>query len=173
MSSNSFKPIERDTAVTNTEQNIINTLRHCPDQPNQLANDEISVSILLEPIARRSALSTRDTNAAFGEGEVDIFFEECLHEGDDNDNPAPANQVSFKDLEAFIVEIKERFNCAHKKEKNIIIQRDPDRLWPVLFRQTLNVREHDIKVRFAGAGAADCGGLYIHSRNFSIFLDKK
>ena len=173
MSSNSFKPIERDTAVTNTEQNIINTLRHCPDQPNQLANDEISVSILIEPIARRSALSTRDTNAAFGEGEVDIFFEECLHEGDDNDNPAPANQVSFKDLEAFIVEIKERFNCAHKKEKNIIIQRDPDRLWPVLFRQILNVREHDIKVRFAGAGAADCGGLYIHSRNFSIFLDKK
>ena len=157
-SSNSFKPFERDTAVTNTDQDIINTLRHCPDQSNQSANDEISVSILLETIARRSALSTRDTNAAFGEDEVHRFFEECLHEVDGNDNPAPANQVSFKDLEAFIVEIKESFNCAPKKEKNIIIQGDLDRFWPVLFRQTLNVREHDIKVRFAGETAADYGG---------------
>ena len=31
-------------------------------------------------------------------------------------------------------------------------------MWPVLFRQTLNVKEHDIKVRFAGEAAADCGG---------------
>ena len=157
-SSNSFKPFERDTAVTNTDQDIINTLRHCPDQSNQSANDEISVSTLLEPITRRSTLSTRDTNAAFDEDEVDRFFEECLHEVDDNDNPAPANQVSFKYLEVFILEIKESFNCAPKKEKNIIIQRDPDRFWPVLFRQTLNVREYDIKVRFAGEAAADYGG---------------
>ena len=121
MSSNSFKPIERDTPVTNTEQNISNTLRHCPDQSNQSANDEITVSTLLEPITRRSVLSASDTNAAFGEDEGDRFFEECLHKGDDDDNHAPANQVSFKELEAFIVEIKERFNCAPKKEKSIII----------------------------------------------------
>ena len=121
MSSNSFKPIERDTPVTNTEQNISNTLRHCPDQSNQSANDEITVSTLLEPITRRSVLSASDTNAAFGEDEADRFFEECLHNGDDDDNHAPANQVSFKELEAFIVEIKERFNCAPKKEKSIII----------------------------------------------------
>ena len=103
-------------------------------------------------------MSTRDTNAAFGEDEVDRFFEECLHESDDDDNKLPANQVFFKDLESFIVEIKERFNCASKKEKSIIIQRDPDKFWSVLFRQTLNVREHDIKVRFAEEAAADCGG---------------
>ena len=115
-SSNSFKPFERDTAVTNTDQDIINTLRHCPDQSNQSANDEISVSTLLEPITRRSTLSTRDTSAAFGEDEVDRFFEVCLHEGDDDENHAPANQVTFKDLEAFIVEIKKRFNCAPKKK---------------------------------------------------------
>ena len=99
MSSNSFKPIERDTPVTNTEQNISNTLRHWPGLSNQSANDEISVRTLLEPITRRSALSTRDTNAAFGEDEVDRFFEECLHESDDDDNKLPANQVFFKDLE--------------------------------------------------------------------------
>ena len=121
MSSNSFKPIERDTPVTNTEQNISNTLRHCPDQSNQSANDEITVSTLLEPITRRSVLSASDTNAAFGEDEADRFFEECLHKGDDDDNHAPANQVSFTEIEAFIVEIKERFNCAPKKEKSIII----------------------------------------------------
>ena len=105
MSSNSFKPIERDTPVTNTEQNISNTLRHCPDQSNQSANDEISVNTLLEPTTRRSTLSTRDTSAALGEGEGDRFFEECLYEGDDDDNQTPVNQVSFKGREAFIVEI--------------------------------------------------------------------
>ena len=89
---------------------------------------------------------------------MDRFFKECLHEGDDNDIQAPANQVSLKDLEAFILEIKERFYCAPKKEKGIIIQRDPDRFWSVLLKQTLNVREHDIKVRLAGEAAADCGG---------------
>ena len=129
-----------------------------PNQPNQSANDEIPVSTLLEPITRRSALSASDTNAAFGEDEVNKFFEECLHKGDDDDNHAPADQVSFKDPEAFIVEIKERFDCAPKKEKNIIIQQDPDTFWPVLFTQTLNVKEHDIKVRFAGEAATDCGG---------------
>ena len=101
---------------------------------------------------------TRDTSAAFDEDEVDRFFEERLNEGEDDDSQAPRNQVSFKDLEAFIVQIKERFNCTPKKEKSIIIQRDPDIFWSVLFRQTLNVREHDIKVRFAGKAAADCGG---------------
>lgn len=60
----------------------------------------------------------RDTSAAFGEDEVDRFFEECLHEGDDDGNQAPTNQVSFKDLEAFIEEIKERFNCVPKTEKS-------------------------------------------------------
>lgn len=105
MSSNSFKPIERDTPVTNTEQNIRNTPRHCPDQSNQSANDEISVSTLLEPTTGRSILSTRDTSAALGEGEGDRFFEECLYEGDDDDNQTPVNQVSFKGREAFIVEI--------------------------------------------------------------------
>ena len=43
-------------------------------------------------------------------------------------------------------------------KKSIIIQRDPDRFWSFLFRQTLNVREHDINVRFAREAAADCGG---------------
>ena len=121
MSSNSFKPIERDTPVTNTEQSISNTLRYCHDQSNQSANDEISVSTLLEPITGRSALFIRHTNAAFGEDEVDRFFEECLQEGYDDDNHASANQVSFKDLEEFLVGIKERFNCASKKQKTLII----------------------------------------------------
>ena len=103
MSSNSFQPIERDTPVTNTEQNISNSLRYCPDQSNQSASDEISVSTLPEPITRQSVLFTKETNTAFGEDEVDRFFEECLHKGDDSHSHAPANQVSFKDLEAFIV----------------------------------------------------------------------
>ena len=94
-------------------------------------------------------MSTRDTSAAFGEDEVDRFFKECLHEGDDDDNQAPANQVPFKDLIGFILEIKERFYCAPKKEKGMIIQRDPDRFWSILLKQTLNIKEHDIKVRFA------------------------
>ena len=106
MSSNSFKPIERDAPVTNTEQSISNTLRYCHDQSNQSANDEISVSTLLEPITRCSALFVRDTNAALGY---------------DDDNHAFANQVSFKDLEEFLVEIKERFICASKKQKTLII----------------------------------------------------
>ena len=123
LSSNSFKPTDRYTPVTNAEKNISNTLRHCPDQSNQSTNYEISVRKLLELITRHSTLSKRDTSASYGEDEVDRFFEECLHEGDEDDDQAPENQVSFKDLEAFIVEIKERFNCAPKKENSITINK--------------------------------------------------
>ena len=123
MSSNSFKPTDRYTPVTNAEKNISNTLRHCPGQSDQSTNYEISVSTLVELITRHSTLSKRDTSASYGEDEVDRFFEECLHEGDEDDDQAPENQVSFKDLEAFIVEIKKRFNCAPKKENSITINK--------------------------------------------------
>ena len=108
MSPNSFKPTDRYTPVTNAEKNISNTLRHCPDQSNQSTNDEISVSTLVELITRHSTLSKRDTSASYGEDEVDRFFEECLHEGDDDDNQAPANQVSFKDLKDLIALLKKK-----------------------------------------------------------------
>lgn len=87
----------------------------------------------------------RDTIVAFVEDKVDRFFEAGLHEDDDDHNEAPVNQASFKYLEAFIEEIKERFNRTCKKDKSIIIQRDPERFWSVLLRQILNVKEHDIR----------------------------
>lgn len=83
---------------------------------------------MLESITRHGVLSTRNASVAFGEYELDRFLEACLHEDDDDDNLAPVNQVSFKDLEMFIGDIKKRFNCAPKKEKSIIIQEGLDRL---------------------------------------------
>ena len=77
----------------------------------------------------------KDTIVAFVEDKVDRY----------DHNEAPVNQASFKYLEAFIEEIKERFNRTYKKDKSIIIQRDPERFWSVLLRQILNAKEHDIR----------------------------
>lgn len=73
MISHSFNPMERDTSVPNVEESISNTLWHCPDQFDDLAN-KTSVSTLLEPITRHSTLSVRNTSVAFGEYDVEILW---------------------------------------------------------------------------------------------------
>ena len=80
-------------------------MEHCSGKSYYSANNKASVNTLLESITGHSVLSTRNASVAFGEYELDRFLEACLHEGDDDDNLAPVNQVSFKGLEMFIGEI--------------------------------------------------------------------
>jgi len=39
------------------------------------------------------------------------------------------------------------------------VQRSPERFWQVLLKQTFDVVQHNLVVRFAGEAGADAGGL--------------
>ena len=65
------------------------------------------------------------------------------------------------DIVSFINQAKHDFQVHNKNEKckHTIIQRDPDRFWHLLLKQTFDLRQENILVRFAGEAAADLGGL--------------
>ena len=61
------------------------------------------------------------------------------------------------DLVSFINQAKHDFQVHTKNErcKHIIIQRDPDRFWHLLRKQTFDLSQENVLVRFEGEAAAD------------------
>ena len=61
-------------------------------------------------------------------------------------------------ISEIIQEAKTYHENAITSEKHLIVQRDKNRFWPVIFKQKFDLSTQKISVRFAGEAAADAGG---------------
>ena len=91
----------------------------------------------------------------FGEKEVKRFF----HSEASIETKNEGEKETEIDIVSFINQARHDFQVHNKNEqyKHIIIQRDPDRFWHLL-KQTFDLSQENILVRFAGEAAADLGG---------------
>jgi len=65
------------------------------------------------------------------------------------------------DVSSFLSDSQVEFSMKrmNDEKKHIIVQRSPERFWQVLLKQTFDVVQHNLVVRFAGEAGADAGGL--------------
>ena len=82
-----------------------------------------------------------------------------------NENLAVENSASLSedsehliDETSFLLEARERLRNLDKTHRHLIVQRDPERFWPVLFRQNFDASKQSLTIRFAGEAGADAGG---------------
>ena len=102
--------------------------------------------------------STPDMDVNYlGDDEVDNFLESM--EDNNVDDQVNFDSHDYLNVENFLTDLKERYELRSKKENNVIIQRDLDRFWPVVLKQTFDLSQQNLKIRFAGEVGADAGGL--------------
>ena len=99
----------------------------------------------------------------FGDNEVERFIGNQL-ESDTVDQvlPVGTSPPSKDNAAEFITTV---YNTYHslgllRTLKTLIVQRSPAKFWHVLLFQKFNLKEHDLKIRFAGEVAADVGGPF-------------
>ena len=92
----------------------------------------------------------------FGENEVKRYF---LSEAS-IETKTEVEKETEVDIVSFINQAKHDFQVHTKNEecKHIIIQRDPDRFWHLLLKQTFDLSQENVLVCFAGEATADLGG---------------
>ena len=113
-----------------------------------------SPSLSCATIDKKTAVES--SKEYFGENEVKRFF---LSEASIETKNEGEKETEI-DIVSFINQAKHDFQVHNKNEqcKHIIIQRDPDRFWHLLLKQTFDLSQENILVRFAGEAAADLGG---------------
>ena len=98
-----------------------------------------------------------ETADNFGDDEIKRFFE---NEIDLVDSGIPQQHtIESNDIikEAFI----EYDGCkSFRIFKTIIVQRVPEKFWNILLKQSFDLVQHNLNIRFAGEAAADQGGPY-------------
>ena len=90
----------------------------------------------------------------FGNDEVDRFFDTPTINLPIEQSSA-SNEESLKEI---LTNLRESFNGIERAEKKLIVQRDINRFWPVIYRQHFDLSKQSLNVRFAGEAAADLGG---------------
>jgi len=89
---------------------------------------------------------------AFGEDEIECFF-------DIQESVLEQPVTQFEESPQQVLEsLKLEFETTPKSQKKVIVQRDINRFWPIVYRQKFDLSKHSICVRFAGEAAADLGG---------------
>ena len=111
-------------------------------------------------VADIDTTATSDEAPLFGDEEVDRFFEA----NDMNLSSKPvtvSKHVAEEDVIALLQDVTARFQMARQTDdlKHVIVQRDENQFWSILFRQKFDFRKEDILIRFAGESGAGAGGL--------------
>ena len=97
----------------------------------------------------------KTSESYFGSEEVERFF------GSDK------NSANVKDTTLCMTKVTDLLEQAvlengltNKSSKHLIVQRDNEKLWPVIFRQTFDLSKEELNVRFAEEAGSDNGGPF-------------
>eukprot|EP00794_Sanderia_malayensis_P002665 gene2665-3082_t len=104
--------------------------------------------------------ATNDAATLYGDEEVDRFFE--ANDVDLSPKPVTVSKyVADEVVISLLQDVTARFQMARRTDnlKHVIVQRDENRFWSILFKQKFDFRNEDIIIRFAGESGADAGGL--------------
>ena len=110
----------------------------------------------------------------FGDDEVNNFLESM--EDNNVDDQVNFDFHDYLNVENFLTDLKERYELRSKKEKNVIIQRDLDRIqrdldrfWPVVLKQNFDLSQQNLKICFAGEAGADAGASRISDVSYEAY----
>eukprot|EP00112_Aurelia_sp_Birch-Aquarium-sp1_P012318 Seg2590.4 transcript_id=Seg2590.4/GoldUCD/mRNA.D3Y31 product="hypothetical protein" protein_id=Seg2590.4/GoldUCD/D3Y31 len=158
--SSPYVDLTNECEIQGEEFPIFQLARNC-DRPLRYRHSIGSPSLSLGSATVESDVTTTNVEATlYGDDEVDRFFE--VNDVDLSQKPvAVPKHVANEDVISFLQDVTFRFQMARQTDdlKHVIVQRDENRFWGILFRQKFDFRNQDILIRFAGESGADAGGL--------------
>ena len=107
----------------------------------------------------------KTSKSYFGNDEVERFFESDKNNANVKDTTPCMTKVTDLLGQAFL-----EYGLTTKSSKHLIVQRDNERFWPVIFRRTFDLSKEELNVRFAGEAGLENGGLqrvFVSSNEFT------
>eukprot|EP00111_Clytia_hemisphaerica_P000303 TCONS_00000779-protein len=109
------------------------------------------------PLEKEDQQKDSSVVSLFGQDEMDRFFENLREKPQ---NVTKKTEEEQPPIAADISTAYDEFVHREKEPKNILVQRDKDFFWQILFSQEFNLSCEEPRVRFAGESGADEGGVY-------------
>ena len=94
----------------------------------------------------------KTSESYFGNNGVERFFESDKNNVNVKDTTPCMTKVTDLLEQAFI-----EYGLTTKSSKHLIVQRDIERFWPVIFRQTFDLSKEELNVRFSGEADSENG----------------
>ena len=109
---------------------------------------------LLPQILSSESIIDKTFESYFGNDEVERFFESDKDNANVKDTTPCMTKVTDLLGQAFL-----EYGLTTKSSKHLIVQRDNERFWPVIFRRTFDLSKEELNVKFAGEAGLENGGL--------------
>ena len=94
----------------------------------------------------------KTSESYFGNNGVERFCESDKNNVNVKDTTPCMTKVTDLLEQAFI-----EYGLTTKSSKHLIVQRDNERFWPVIFRQTFDLSKEELNVRFSGEADSENG----------------
>ena len=97
----------------------------------------------------------KTSESYFGNDEVERFFESTKNNANVKDTTPFMTKVTDLLEQAFL-----EYDLTFKSSKHLIVQRDNERFWPTISKQTFDLSKEELNVRFVGEASSDNGGPF-------------
>ena len=101
------------------------------------------------------SIRNKTSEGYFGDDEVERFFESDTNNANVKDTTPCMTKVTDLLEQAFL-----EYGLTTKSSKHLIVQRDNERFWPVIFRHTFELSKEELNARFTGEADLDNGGPF-------------